>query len=151
MGIWAGIKHALNSTLGTDDFKPLDEIIRGQRTLAASDATIAVISGSQDYVRSGAVLPSFVAKTKGVVRVTVSGAMVDAMIGEVYLLILRDGNKVESLYFSTKAGATYSVDVSVEEGSEISFEISKGVFDCKYIHIGAQIVDGSLFEVKETT
>lgn len=27
MGLWAGIKYALNSTLGTDDFKPLDKQI----------------------------------------------------------------------------------------------------------------------------
>ena len=27
MGLWAGIKCALNSTLGTDDFKPLDKQI----------------------------------------------------------------------------------------------------------------------------
>ncbi len=27
MGIWAGIKYALNSTLGTADFKPLDQIM----------------------------------------------------------------------------------------------------------------------------
>lgn len=28
MGIWAGIKHALNGTLGTDELKPLDEFIK---------------------------------------------------------------------------------------------------------------------------
>lgn len=27
MGIWAGIKHAVNSTLGTSNFKPLDQLI----------------------------------------------------------------------------------------------------------------------------
>lgn len=27
MGIWAGIKYALNSTLGTSNFKPLDQLI----------------------------------------------------------------------------------------------------------------------------
>ena len=30
MGIWAGIEYALNSTLGTDKFKPLNEIIRDE-------------------------------------------------------------------------------------------------------------------------
>ena len=28
MGIWAGIKHALNSSLGTENFMPLDEIMK---------------------------------------------------------------------------------------------------------------------------
>ena len=27
MGFWSGIKHALNSTLGTADFKPLDKLV----------------------------------------------------------------------------------------------------------------------------
>lgn len=27
MGIWAGIKHAVNSTLGTSNFKPLDQLM----------------------------------------------------------------------------------------------------------------------------
>ena len=41
MSIWAGIKHALNSTLGTKDFKPLDKIIsndfKNQWSMYASD------------------------------------------------------------------------------------------------------------------
>ena len=37
MGIWAEIKHAINSTLGTEDFKSLDKIIRSMRSLQASD------------------------------------------------------------------------------------------------------------------
>ena len=28
MGIWAGIKHSLNSTLGTNEFQPLDKLLR---------------------------------------------------------------------------------------------------------------------------
>ena len=37
MGIWSGIKHALNSTLGTPYFETLDDIVRGQKFLDASD------------------------------------------------------------------------------------------------------------------
>lgn len=40
MSIWAGIKHALNSTLGTSEFKPLDKLIRFEgKKLAVSDST----------------------------------------------------------------------------------------------------------------
>ena len=49
MGIWAGIKHALNSTLGTADFKPLDklnyEAIKAQRSLYASDEVHLTLDG----------------------------------------------------------------------------------------------------------
>lgn len=34
---WAEIKHAINSSLGTDDFKPLNELINGTKGLVASD------------------------------------------------------------------------------------------------------------------
>jgi hypothetical protein len=38
MSIWAGIKHALNSSLGTSDFQPLDKLIRFEgKKLVASD------------------------------------------------------------------------------------------------------------------
>lgn len=33
MGIWAGIKHALNSTLGTDGFQSLDKMVTGYSPL----------------------------------------------------------------------------------------------------------------------
>lgn len=37
MSFWSGIKHALNSTLGTDKIQPLDEIMHKQWTIIASD------------------------------------------------------------------------------------------------------------------
>lgn len=37
MGFWAGIKHAINSTLGTKDFISLDKLIRNQYRLVPSD------------------------------------------------------------------------------------------------------------------
>ena len=42
MGLWAGIKYALNSTLGTENFKPLnelvkDEILRGKGLIASEN------------------------------------------------------------------------------------------------------------------
>ena len=36
MGFWAGIKYALNSTLGTSEFQSLDKIIKGQKSLIKS-------------------------------------------------------------------------------------------------------------------
>lgn len=40
MGIWAGIKHALNSTLGTSEFKPLDKLMREYTDTKISYATV---------------------------------------------------------------------------------------------------------------
>ena len=47
MSIWAEIKHALNSTLGTTDFKPLNEIVMQTKDLAASDYLYKVINNNE--------------------------------------------------------------------------------------------------------
>lgn len=72
MGIWTGIKHALNSTLGTDEFKPLNEIIDGQRTLAASDSVMKVLLSSDLSFSSSnkeRVIGDFTPRRNGSVRV----------------------------------------------------------------------------------
>lgn len=47
MSIWGEIKHALNSTLGTADFKPLNEIVMQTKDLAASDYLYKVINNNE--------------------------------------------------------------------------------------------------------
>lgn len=51
MGIWAGIKHALNSTLGTNDFQPLDQQIRNNKILMASNELYATLP--TEFSKSG--------------------------------------------------------------------------------------------------
>ena len=46
MSFWAGIKYALNSTIGTNEFEPLDEIILNNKILMASDEEYAALSTS---------------------------------------------------------------------------------------------------------
>ena len=51
MSIWAGIKYALNSTLGTSGFKPLDKLIRFEgKKLVASDTAFLKIPISTIYL-----------------------------------------------------------------------------------------------------
>lgn len=50
MSIWAGIKHALNSTLGTARFKPLDAILHETFTMKASDEVFFVSQLDTIYV-----------------------------------------------------------------------------------------------------
>lgn len=48
MGLWGTIKIALNSTLGTDEFQPLDKLIRGlYRRIVASDTEQLVIRDTE--------------------------------------------------------------------------------------------------------
>jgi hypothetical protein len=57
MGIWAEIKHALNSTLGTSEFQPLDKLIRYEgkslipssnvfKTVSAETLSVTITNGS---------------------------------------------------------------------------------------------------------
>lgn len=55
MSLWVGIKHALNSTLGKSNFKPLDALINdvkdvviGQKGLVASDDIYKVVADVGD-------------------------------------------------------------------------------------------------------
>ena len=42
---WAEVKHALNSTLGTDDFKPLDKMISGNIVIIKENTTWSIPKG----------------------------------------------------------------------------------------------------------
>lgn len=44
MSIWKEIKHALNSTLGTDSFQPLDQYLRSTQTINATSYTELIIN-----------------------------------------------------------------------------------------------------------
>lgn len=50
MGLWSGIKHALNSTLGTSGFKPLDQLIN-ENTNTKTTAVQTAITGSTQWSR----------------------------------------------------------------------------------------------------
>ena len=77
MGFWVGIKKALNSTVGTSGFKPLNDMIQdvkntviGQRTLAASDSPIKTLtSGTSEFSYTGVTVGTFTPQANGSVRI----------------------------------------------------------------------------------
>ena len=148
MGFWAGIKHALNSTLGTEDFIPLDKLIKGQRTLAASDATIAVLVNSTTAITNQEVKYSFVPKTKGAVRIIANGYNSSGS-SNAYIKIYKNGTQTALLEIGTGTQIR-SIDISVTKSSVYTFEITKYAYIYN-LYIGAQIVDGSLFEVNSVS
>lgn len=128
-------KYAINSTLGTGEFQPLDKIIKGQRYFAASDTTIAILgsAGTVTYLPK-----SFIPKTNGVVKLTADFEY--GTLGGDGLDIFEDGN----LYATTKK----DTEISVKKNSVYTFKTKSGtsVSDLK---ICAQIIDGSLFEIQD--
>jgi hypothetical protein len=150
MGIWTGIKKTINSTLGTPDFKPLDEIIRGQRSLAASDNTIAAIVSSETGIKQQNYFyfnNIFKAKTNGTIRINTE-IKAGAPSWNSGLRIYKNGEQIVT--FATNGESNkylfFTSDININEGDIISF-VGWDYLWVKYLHIGAIIVDGSLFEI----
>ena len=114
MGFWADIKYALNSTLGTSDFKPLNTLIidaiKGQRTLAPSDNIFRHIANDV-YVFNGVVdVPTtFSPKTSGAIRLIVSGR--------------NDGEVVMSVTVLTSTGAVIATTNVVTTAVQKTFRV----------------------------
>lgn len=127
-------KYAINSTLGTDEFQPLDKIIKGQRHFASSDVTIAILGDAGSF---GFLPKSFTPKTSGVVKLIgdISGS-----VGE--MRIFEDGN-----LYKTIASAQMPYEISIKKNAVYTFQADNGT-GIDNLKIGAQIVDGSLFEIE---
>ena len=72
MNIWAGIKYAINSTLGTDEFKPLNEQIddfANSISLTASDSTIKTLVSSDNLKSGGGDTYTFTPNFNGNIRI----------------------------------------------------------------------------------
>ncbi len=147
---WGEIKKAINSTIGTAGFQPLDAIIKGQKTFVASDNTMIVLSAQSEKTWSdGATIGTFTPKTSGSVRLM-------AEIGNGYserdagIMVQKNGITVTDFYadsgvmrvmsadFQAEADATYTLIIAVT-GTGYTAKTN-------YIRICADIVDGSLFE-----
>ena len=129
MGIWAGIKHALNSTLGTSEFQSLDKIILGQKGLKASQNLYAPVwSGnvSVDHDKSY--------DSGDIVEFNWSGSFILGIYGyrssHTYrdVLVLKNGEEITKIFLpngDTKE-YTYSQPISIKKGDRISVRIPTG-------------------------
>lgn len=119
MGFWSGIKHALNSTLGTADFQPLDKIFTNNISIGASDMVLkALISSSVNiphYNADDTTIKTFTAGATGTVRLV--GEFIGATSGKITRLWCEDenGENIGSVETTEESG-TLSVDVNVKKG-----------------------------------
>lgn len=143
MGIWSGIKHAINSTLGTSEFQPLDKIIKSQRTYAASsDILVPLVRDKgfypSDYGKyykiSGAQLTTFVngsLRISAQARLQVGGH--DS--GGFYFKITKNGQDYDESYRGASGtnGIAYDKtitvdrDIVIETGAVYEFYIQRTV------------------------
>ena len=160
MGFWTGIKHALNSTVGTREFQPLDKIIKGQRTLAPADSVLAVISSgsikadnSENKKISGA---SFTPFTSGAVRLFFhcEGTASSSYPETPEIHIYEDGISVGSVkgdVFTSGFSVDVYGDFAIKVGKKYEFYLDNDNYashNLTYsnIKINGTIIDGSLFD-----
>ena len=136
MGIWAEIKHALNSTLGTDAFKPLNEIIREE-----------ILNGSGLVSSDNLYYPSIIKEDINIeenasynkavdvkLKFNVSGTVELRAMGSVsgldpfQLNILKNNVVFQSLSFKNGASTTNSTILEFSKDDVFTFTIyGKGV------------------------
>lgn len=166
MGIWAGIKHALNSTLGTNNFKPLDKIFyQGKSTIASENPLYLISNGgnfnynstsNDDNFSTGVIGKTFVAKSSGSFKVsfnlTYSSSQGSGGIG----VYINDVRKTSRTSREVSDALLFTEPVSYSEGDVITIKVariydndanSSKSFTISNIQFCADIVDVSMFDI----
>lgn len=120
---WAEIKKAINSTLGTNNFKPLNEIFQDSMVLYASDNSIANYTDANAKVK---VNYSGTCRIKAVVK----GSTYSISSGAALVVYINNNNSASySITFSdTGVTRTFtpSLDINVSKGDTISVGYTTG-------------------------
>ena len=126
MGFWAGIKHALNSTLGTSDFKPLDEIYKdtvesliNSITVSASDNPLKILVSTQTDITRDGIIRTFNANSSGTVRIiadinagnNVSFSVINQSGQQVGYKVAYDGATKLNMDINATKGVTYTIQI----------------------------------------
>lgn len=119
MGFWAGIKHALNSTLGTAKFKPLDRILKESMYLVASDTPLYVLEGSFGTREKEVTFLEKTFNVNGTVRFI---ATPYNMSSYCYVKIYKNNTLIKTVAYSTTDGLP-ATDITVEKGSVLKLTV----------------------------
>lgn len=162
MGFWVGIKKALNSTVGTSGFKPLNDMIQdvkntviGQRTLAASDSVIKILwaKPSQDITGGDTTTVGTITPTVGgSVRVVAKVVINYFQSGDFILLDVYQGStqvaRLRKDLTSTNYAATHTLvlDLPVTKNTVYTVRVYGGSnrHNIENVSVCANIVDTSL-------
>ena len=142
-------KYALNSTLGTDEFQPLDKMIVGQKMFVAGDTPIYAdmrsLKNVTNYYRT---FLSFTPELDGTLKISLflqsfgdSSAVGDFRIREgskiVYVESVKDSNNVETI-INISAKKTYKFECKAYIGASVlitNFKISGSIVDRNWFKI----------------
>lgn len=157
MGFWSGIKHALNSTLGTEDFKPLDRLMYEGKALQPSDELYYLLKGYVHLSKGETLrLPfSLVFKTFGSINVSCQGTGGGATYGR--FAIYKNGENIANISFGTGAvfNETKQTTISISPNDVLAFECINSSsapatsITFNNMQINAKVVDTSVISLKE--
>lgn len=118
MGFWVGIKRALNSTLGTKKFKPLDQIISEEKDLVASDNLYQYFfAGTRENVPVNEDLFVFKSNRNGSIRI-VGSAQLPANVSNPFFRIYQGDNILCDFRIETNTETQILADLQITKGSE---------------------------------
>lgn len=127
---WVEVKHALNSTVGTDNFESLDKIFKGHWRLTPSEyayLTTPIVlteSGTRNYdVDKKIKLNANGRIVFGIgIRVGLSGTQSRTVTAEIY----EDGTLINSTErtYSTSGEYTILAELNIKKNSTYSFKMS---------------------------
>ena len=159
MGFWTGIKYAINSSLGTEEFKPLDEMVQdvkdtiiGQRTLAASDSVIGVLLSNSLEEQYETQIGVFTPETSGSIRLMWEISNTAGRDDYTRTLkVLENSVEIESYTVSVLRSSTkaFTADLAIKKGKTY---VIKRFADTtsqplNYVKIGANVVDTNLIGI----
>jgi hypothetical protein len=144
-------KYAINSTLGTDDFEPLDKIIKGQKTIVASEKPLVTLWASNDEntFHNDDTIVSFRANTSGTAKLSVYGYNPTPSKTASIVVEINGVNYTVLNLTSAVASTLLSSSFSVKKGDVMNIKVSSGYdgITLKDITLCADVMDGSLVTV----
>ena len=142
-------KFAINSTLGTNNFEPLDKMILGQKQLLASDNVYQIVKSDTVSVTNPETLniDLFKLKINGSFKISVYAG---ASYNDGTVRILKNGVDITSISVGQTDG-NYASSVIIAERNDIFSVIlsagTNGSVNVYKISILADIIDGSAIEL----
>lgn len=159
MGFWTEIKYALNSTLGTDKFQPLDKLLYNGKSLVASENLYMILFESEEYEENTNIILPKKIKTKSSGSFRVNTKIAGPYPGRrTYFRIYINGILLKEEYQTGSDYEEVTYDVIYLAGDEISFgvEVEKTYASEVYtykgkigdVYICADVIDTSLIDIE---
>lgn len=119
-------KYAINSTLGTSDFKPLDKIFNDSIVIVSSDFVLKILIGEQTRLSNAGKTAYFTSNFDGVIKI--QAKLTGEIIGNtnVYLSCTNSSNDIVAQKTTLLSKDTDSVfmNVNVKKGESYTVKIS---------------------------